>query len=59
MQVFLSFVYICIAVGDPAIDGRVGIPLTGLTLPYSSACPSQDLEFKRHMSCLFVFSEFS
>ena len=32
---FLLFVYICIAAGDPIMKmKRVGIPLTGLTLPY-------------------------
>jgi len=66
---FLSFVDICIAVEDPVIrrgglrssyqEGRVGIPLTGLTLPHSCACPKPGTGFP--MSCIvvsfFVFSE--
>ena len=36
---FLSFDYICIAVGEPVIKrGRVGFPLTGLTPPHFCAC---------------------
>jgi len=32
--------YICIIVGDPVMKrGRVGIPLTRLTLPYFCDCP--------------------
>jgi hypothetical protein len=36
---FSSFVYICIAFGDPAIKRGVGIPLIGLGPPHLSACP--------------------
>ena len=38
-------------------EGRVVIPLSGLTLPFFVPVPSQDLDFQRHMSLLFVFSE--
>ena len=36
---FLSFVYICITIGDPISKKEVGIPLTSLTLPHFCACP--------------------
>jgi hypothetical protein len=42
---FLSFVYICIALWSSYQEGRVGIPLTDLTLPYFCACPKPRLGF--------------
>ena len=52
VQVFsLSFVYICVAVGDPAIEmGGLGSPLIGLTRHIFVPVPSQDLDFQYHMS---------
>jgi hypothetical protein len=55
---FLSFVYKCIAVGDPVIKrGGGGIPLTGLTPPYACVCPNvpskEGLYLQRHMSWWF------
>jgi hypothetical protein len=42
--IFLSFVYLCIAVGDPLIK-RVEIPLTALTPTHYFACPTQRPRF--------------
>jgi len=38
---FLSFVFICIAVGAPVIRGRVGIPLAVLSPPHFCTCPKR------------------
>ena len=56
---FTSFVYICNAIGNPAIlKGEFGIPLTCLTPPHVLACSNPDLNFQCHMSRSFlVFSE--
>ena len=50
---FLSSVYQCIAVEDPNINRRFGIPLNDSVVPV----PSLELYFQCHMSCFFVFSE--
>ena len=54
----LSFVYICIAVGDPVIK-KGELTLTGLTLLHVCACPSQNQDFQRHMSWSFFFCVFN
>jgi len=51
---FYLFVYICFAVGDPIKRERVGIPLTGLTMPHIFACPMPELGCP--MSCHSVFN---
>jgi hypothetical protein len=38
-RLVLLFIYFCIVVGNLYQEGRVGIPLTGLTPPYFCACP--------------------
>ena len=54
LQVFVSFVYICIADRDPDIKRmRVEIPLTGLTLPHCCAFPKPVPGFPT--SCVMVF----
>jgi len=63
---FLSFVYICIAVGDPVInrrelrssyqEERVGIPFTGLTPPHFYTCPKPGLEFPTSYVVVFLCS---
>ena len=57
MQVFLSFVYMCIAVGDPVVKrGGFGKPIN-LFSPATFVClPSQDLVFQ-HVMVFFVFNE--
>ena len=43
---FYHFVYICIAVGDLVTkSGRIGIPFTGLILPYFCACLKPEPRF--------------
>jgi hypothetical protein len=68
--IFLSFVYTCIAVGDPVIkrgglrssyqEGRVRILLTGLTLPLFCACTKQldsnPLNDKSCYNCRYPYS---
>jgi len=50
----LSFVYKCIVIGDPIIKrGRVGVPLTCLTLPH--ICPKPGLEFTKSYGVVFFF----
>jgi len=56
---FLSFVYICIAVGDQIIkrEGKIVIPFTDL-IPKILLVPvlSQDLDFQHNMSLSFLCS---
>jgi hypothetical protein len=54
---FLSFIYICILVGDPIIKrgGWAHIYQCNPTLFYMLV-PSQDLDFQHHMSCSFLCS---
>ena len=54
---FLSFTYICIAVGDLVIKrGEVGvdIPLTDLNPPHVCACPKAGNEFPTLYTVVFV-----
>ena len=57
---FLSFVYICIGVGDESIKsgrGR-GIQFNGLIPPFVCACPKSGSEFSTsYFLICFVFNE--
>ena len=54
----LSFVYICIAVGDPIIKWGRLIPVTGLTPSHVLPVPYHDLDFQCYMPWLFfMFNE--
>ena len=54
----LSFVYICIAVGDPIIKWGRLIPVTGLTPSHLVPVPCHDLDFQCYMPWLFfMFNE--
>jgi hypothetical protein len=51
----LSYVYICIAIGDSSYQERnVGIPWIGLTPPLLVSVSNQDQDFKRNMSWTFL-----
>jgi hypothetical protein len=40
VEVFFIFVYIFVVVENPIVNrGKIGIPLTGSTLPHVTACP--------------------
>ena len=52
----LSFVYICIAVGDPIIKWGRLIPVTGLTPSHLVPVPCHDLDFQCYMPWLFLCS---
>jgi hypothetical protein len=55
---FLSFVYICTAIGDLVIKrGGIGIPLTGLTQSYFCACPKSKPVHPTSYVMVFVFRE--
>ena len=51
MHEYVLFVYICMTVGDPLINGRAWITLTGLILPHFCPCPKNlELNFHLHKS---------
>jgi hypothetical protein len=45
MILFIICLNICIAIGDPVIKRRVGIPLSSITLPHFCACPKPGAGF--------------
>jgi hypothetical protein len=57
---FFLIVYIYIAVGKTIVKmGRVGIPLTGFTLPHVCAYPKtkQDLDFQCQVMVFLIFND--
>ena len=60
VYVFLSFIYICYCRWRSSYqDGRVEIPLTGLTLPYFYVCPKPGPGFSvSYVVVFFMFQSF-
>ena len=55
---FISVMSICVAIEDPVIKRRVGIPLTGLTPPYCCVCLKPEPGFVTlFLVVFFMFSE--
>ena len=56
-KVRLSFVYKCIAVGDPNTKRGGSVPLTGLPGHMCVPVPSQDINSQRSLSCCLFHIE--